>query len=244
MPERVAIFDWFDIKNSEHREAYEFLQEHGRWPPSFIIPDWVDYPSGWTHSIAYRIIQALLVDRDRLLRGDFTELEFQNLCHNRGPENQQAFFDGCAAYQTQLFGISERELLGKHKLSQDTAQTYGGESQEVYIIELQGQGDVEIKIVGKETFEWLSSTPQFPRDSNSYYDETAPQEQVDALHDEDPEQETSVYITTGSWENDRALAARTILRYAGASYDSMADAIEEIRKKGDRLVDTFSGCIY
>jgi len=41
---------------------------------------------------------------ERLLAGDFTEDEFQNLCHNIPPKRLCDFADGCDSYQRQLFG--------------------------------------------------------------------------------------------------------------------------------------------
>lgn len=42
----------------------------------------------------------------RLCRGEFTEEEFQNLCHKFGPEDAQRFCQGCEHYQQKLFGSS------------------------------------------------------------------------------------------------------------------------------------------
>lgn len=52
----------------------------------------------------------LASENDRLLAGDFTPTEFQNLCHKFSTVNREAFFDGCAEYQRKLFGIAERDL--------------------------------------------------------------------------------------------------------------------------------------
>lgn len=44
-------------------------------------------------------------ERDRLLRGDFTAEEFQNLCHNTDIQaGFDAFANGCEAYQEKMFG--------------------------------------------------------------------------------------------------------------------------------------------
>lgn len=44
-------------------------------------------------------------ERERLLRGEFTTEEFQNLCHNTDVQaGFDAFADGCEAYQQKLFG--------------------------------------------------------------------------------------------------------------------------------------------
>lgn len=51
---------------------------------------------------------------ERLKRGDFTEPEFQNLCHNFDPSDEARFEQGCLEYQAKLFG---RCLLCKKKLA-------------------------------------------------------------------------------------------------------------------------------
>lgn len=50
-------------------------------------------------------LAAVTQDRDRLLSGNFTPEEFQNLCHNEGVQSGfEAFVNGCEAYQQKLFG--------------------------------------------------------------------------------------------------------------------------------------------
>lgn len=51
----------------------------------------------------------LLAEIDRLKRGDFTEEEFQNLCHNFSADDVCRFRRGCLAYQAKLFG--EEKLI-------------------------------------------------------------------------------------------------------------------------------------
>ena len=57
------------------------------------------------------VVRRLAFERDtlkgtiiRLLRGDFTDEEFQNLCHNLDESDFEKFCDGCDAYQMKLFG--------------------------------------------------------------------------------------------------------------------------------------------
>jgi hypothetical protein len=45
----------------------------------------------------------------RLKAGQFSEEEFQNLCHTFSDGDKQRFFDGCAEYQRKLFGQAERD---------------------------------------------------------------------------------------------------------------------------------------
>ncbi len=40
----------------------------------------------------------------RLKRGDFTEKEFQDLCHHFSEDDRERFKAGCKEYQRQLFG--------------------------------------------------------------------------------------------------------------------------------------------
>ena len=47
----------------------------------------------------------------RLKSGEFTEEEFQNLCHGFSEADKCKFFQGCHEYQRKLFGISERDEL-------------------------------------------------------------------------------------------------------------------------------------
>ena len=54
----------------------------------------------------------LTAEVTRLKKGDFTAIEFQNLCHSLGDDCKQADFEsGCAAYQKKLFGSCERDRL-------------------------------------------------------------------------------------------------------------------------------------
>lgn len=46
---------------------------------------------------------------DRLKRGDFTEEEFQNLCHNFSHDDAARFKAGCEKYQRKLFGERKEE---------------------------------------------------------------------------------------------------------------------------------------
>jgi hypothetical protein len=49
----------------------------------------------------------------RLKAGDFSEEEFQNLCHKFQDTDKQRFCDGCEAYQIKLFGSSPITELKK-----------------------------------------------------------------------------------------------------------------------------------
>lgn len=59
-----------------------------------------------------KTIQDQAVELERLKRGEFTEAERQNLCHNcLVQDGYPSFVEGCANYQKELFGRSERAVL-------------------------------------------------------------------------------------------------------------------------------------
>jgi hypothetical protein len=55
-----------------------------------------------------QLMQLAANEIERLLRGDFTESEFQNLCHNFSEDDEARFKKGCLEYQKKLFGSGNR----------------------------------------------------------------------------------------------------------------------------------------
>lgn len=53
--------------------------------------------------IQARQVLEMLAENERLKRGDFTEEEFQNLCHNFTGDDAERFKKGCEEYQKKLF---------------------------------------------------------------------------------------------------------------------------------------------
>ena len=51
-----------------------------------------------------------------------------------------------------------------------------------------------------------------------------------------------LFITSGSWENDRAIAARPADGYD--TYDSVREAMADIRHNKHVLTDEYHGCMY
>lgn len=104
---------------------------------------------------------------------------------------------------------------------------------------LGGQGDIEYKVVGPETWKWITSPrPNFG--NNTYLDEIIP---LGALHEFsllDPQGQSnfSEQITIGSWENDRAIYAR------GKDFDNMKDLLDWIKQNNMTVDDEYHGCIY
>ena len=69
------------------------------------------YSAGHARGLSYgaqcaeRLIAILKDDIARLRAGDFTEEEFQNLCHNFSEDDEQRFEEGCTQYRKKLFGV-------------------------------------------------------------------------------------------------------------------------------------------
>lgn len=81
-----------------------------------------DTPHGWALkselllAAHIRRLVPLAEECERLREGKLTPDEFQNLCHNlqSNPDlTPEKFFDGCAVYQTMLFGRCERDQLAE-----------------------------------------------------------------------------------------------------------------------------------
>ncbi len=54
--------------------------------------------------------RAAMAEIERLREGEFSDTEFQNLCHCMPENDRDAFFTGCTEYQRKLFGKAERDL--------------------------------------------------------------------------------------------------------------------------------------
>jgi hypothetical protein len=116
---------------------------------------------------------------------------------------------------------------------------------DIRMIVLAGQGDIMVKVVSEETFAWLSSAPHFGGDDNSALEEEGqvPERQLEKLRDEDDDFD-GVYITSGSWENDRALSAVSDVEGYKSSYLDLTEALKAVKDRDDTVVDTYEGMIY
>lgn len=56
---------------------------------------------------------------DRLLHGDFTDEELQNLCHNLSESDYKAFCDGCDLYQRKLFGACRTDDISNNRQDEE-----------------------------------------------------------------------------------------------------------------------------
>lgn len=94
------------------------------------------------------------------------------------------------------------------------------------LIILEGQGDTEVKFIDAEWEEWLSTPPDFPPGHTSLT-ELAPDG-------------SKISVTTGSWENDRAIQ----IGMSGLRFDSVTDALDHAVKQGWAVTCQYCGCIY
>lgn len=130
----------------------------------------------------------------------------------------------------------------------------------VYLVILEGGGDMYIKVVDQETFDWICSDDMGcpegfdPMEENSYSwnDQLVPASQIakmQALHKEHfkkgwcfTEEFDGVSLSRGSWDNDRAIHAVPADGYD--DYTTVKEALQAIKKHGDEMEDEYQGCMY
>jgi len=122
-------------------------------------------------------------------------------------------------------------------------------NREVYLIVVTGQGDTEVKVVDEETFEWLDSPYPSETGEASVRDIIPPriEEIMRAFWRNDIGEEmddTDLSVSSGSWDNDRALMVVSTVEGYEAQYSSLKDALDDIKTQGDTVVDTWEGLIY
>lgn len=111
-----------------------------------------------------------------------------------------------------------------------------------YSVILVGQGDTNIKIIDKETFDWIHTDSQAGRVGNEsgWIDKACPSSIKNRLEDKD-----YPYITIGSMHNDRALAAPAIKHEnEELSYYDMTEFMNGVKKHNIQIVESFEGYIY
>lgn len=113
---------------------------------------------------------------------------------------------------------------------------------DVYLIHLSGQGDVDIALVDKVTFEWVTSRDkgQRPEDvgKSGWIDQSVPESVRERL----PKGEREVHLSSGSFENDRALVATTLRGVK--TFTSVRGAMAYVRHENLNIVDEYEGYIY
>ena len=112
--------------------------------------------------------------------------------------------------------------------------------QRVYVITLSGQGDIYIKLVDKETWDWIFSPWAPPKKNDvAYVDTTCPPKVLARMVAEDEEAEP--YITRGSYENDRALRVEPVY---GPTFFSVVEAMNYPSKNKLKIIDSWEGYVY
>lgn len=113
----------------------------------------------------------------------------------------------------------------------------------IYLITLEGQGDIYIKPVDEETFNWVTSNdegrPAGAENESGWEDQLVPASQRTKM---EAAGDWPVEITLGSYDNDRALFAHPSGDYD--TYYTLKEAFKAIRQHGDEVVDEYHGYIY
>lgn len=115
-----------------------------------------------------------------------------------------------------------------------------------YLIVLSGQGDTYGAIVDQDVWDWINSPYEGERNELWY----APEKVKHAVIEEAvnacdvPE----VYVTSGSWDNYRALVvvshpAACLFSHFG-DWSAARDAEDWAKENDYRIVATYHGCVY
>ncbi len=99
----------------------------------------------------------------------------------------------------------------------------------MYLIYLTSAGDIDIKLVSENIWNWIIS--DYKSEKSSYH-EVLPEGVAQEMN------EKSVMITIGSYANDRALHAK------GITFSSMKKLNEYVQFNNIEIIDEFHGCIY
>ena len=112
----------------------------------------------------------------------------------------------------------------------------------LYLISLSGQGDHQLTLVDEETWNWIGSAWPFKRGSTGGADPSIPANVKARLDPIDGD----VYITSGSWENDRAIRAPTALFNGQPTpmFFSVKEMNRFVRDNDIEIVEEYDGCIY
>lgn len=98
-----------------------------------------------------------------------------------------------------------------------------------YLLVLSGQGDTSITVVDQEGWDYLK-LPEPEWKGETSVDEKCPG--VDE----------PVQVTIGSWDNDRAIHLWASDRYP--TFDTLKQAMKNIKANNAELADEYHGCIY
>lgn len=108
----------------------------------------------------------------------------------------------------------------------------------LYLLEMQGQGDVEIKFVGKDVWDWMSK----PSSKCPESIQTRHKEYLDGDENYEP---LEVDSKSGSAVNDIALMVPPVkIGKIDAVFFSIKEAMAFVKKHNIEIVEEWSGYIY
>lgn len=124
-----------------------------------------------------------------------------------------------------------------------------------------GQGDIDLRLVDKETWEWIhSDLPDFPKDEYDMVDPSTPDNvkkgifracyQADVERGggfpDDPKkwEDVTVHVSTGSGDNDRMLASFCFLGDISLQFFSVSELNKFVKEHNVEIVEETEGCIY
>src|SRR5690348_6421765 len=98
--------------------SYQLSQSNVQLPPKKLYDDSdlvmaglsILAEDGYATDRQRSIARAAMTEIERLREGEFSETEFQNLCHCIPENDRDSFFTGCTDYQRKLFGKAERDF--------------------------------------------------------------------------------------------------------------------------------------
>jgi hypothetical protein len=122
---------------------------------------------------------------------------------------------------------------------------------EAYLLDLEGMGDYEKKLVTKEIFEWVNSNdPGRPTKGKTsmWKDLLAPDDALDYAKENDGKYyQGGIMLTSGTWSNDRALSAPPMLlsnHERAPIFSSTKELMAYCKKNDIQIVDEYQGGIY
>jgi hypothetical protein len=105
-----------------------------------------------------------------------------------------------------------------------------------YLLNLTGIKDHALYLITKEMWDWVTSKDmgQRPEDKkkSSWEDTIAPERAI-------KENEEPIYLTRGSWDNDRALQCPI-----EESFSDITSLMKYCKQHHITIVDEYKGCIY
>ena len=106
------------------------------------------------------------------------------------------------------------------------------------IVLTDGDGSATYKVVEPEVFTWLTARPNFTHCTG--YEEVLPDDVIREIETHTPNIliPKSVYITIGSYENDRALAA------PGTTFTRVMDLMVYLNRVGLTIGREYVGTVY